>query len=80
MGYTVIAIKDSPIISSHYGQQLQAYRVGDKFEVIKIFDEDHIIVWHTKFGYEMVVCVNCFETLDFHRGKMIDKVLDESNS
>jgi hypothetical protein len=70
----VIAIKDAPIVNSkQFGNVIQAYKKGDKFEVMSSFT-DQIVVWHPKFELMAMDSKN-FELLSEHRNAKIDKIL-----
>ena len=71
----VIAIKDSPVVSSiQFGNNIQAYKKGDIFEVMSSFT-DQIVVWHPKIGSTMALDSKNFELLSEFRNKKIDSIL-----
>lgn len=71
----VIAIKDAPIVDSkQFGNDIQAYKRGDIFEVVSSFS-DQIIVWHPKIRSTMALDSSNFELLSEFRNKKIDSIL-----
>jgi hypothetical protein len=71
----VIAIKDAPIVNSkQFGNGIQAYKKGDKFEVMSSFN-DQIVVWHPMIESTMALDSDNFELLIDYRDKQINSVL-----
>ena len=71
----VIAIKDAPIVNSkQFGNGIQAYKKGDKFEVMSSFS-DQIVVWHPMIGSTMALDADNFELLEEFRDRQINKIL-----
>ena len=71
----VIAIKDAPIVNSkQFGNVIQAYKKGDKFEVMSSFS-DQIVVWHPMIGSTMALDADNFELLEEFRDRQINKIL-----
>lgn len=70
----VIAIKDAPIVNSKQFGNVQAYKKGDKFEVMSSFT-DQIVVWHPVIGSTMACDSDNFELLEEFRDKQINKIL-----
>jgi hypothetical protein len=76
----VIAIKDAPIVNSpthlakQFGNVIQAYKKGDKFEVMSSF-VDEIVIWHPVIGSTMACDSDNFELLEEFRDKQINKIL-----
>jgi hypothetical protein len=71
----VIAIKDAPIVNSkQFGNGIQAYKKGDKFEVMSSFSNE-IVVWHPMIGSTMACDSNNFELLEDFRDKQLHNVL-----
>jgi hypothetical protein len=71
----VIAIKDAPIVNSkQFGNGIQAYKKGDKFEVMSSFT-DQIVIWHPKINSTMACDSNNFELLEDFRDKQLNNVL-----
>lgn len=71
----VIAIKDAPIVNSkQFGNGIQAYKKGDKFEVMSSFD-DQIVIWYPKINSTMACDSNNFELLEDFRDKQLNDVL-----
>jgi hypothetical protein len=71
----VIAIKDAPIVNSkQFGNEIQAYKKGDKFEVMSSFSNE-IVVWHPMIGSTMACDSNNFELLEDFRDKQLNNVL-----
>jgi len=71
----VIAIKDAQIVySKEFGDGIQAYKKGDKFEVISSFT-DQIVVWYPMIGSTMAFNSDNFETIEEHRLKQINNIL-----
>lgn len=71
----VIAIKDSPIVNSkQFGNGIQAYKKGDKFEVMSSFS-GQIVIWHPVIGSTMACDSDNFELLEEFRDKQINNIL-----
>jgi len=71
----VIAIKDAPIVDSkQFGNDIQAYKKGDIFEVMSSFS-NQIVVWHSKIESTMALDSDNFELLSEFRNKKIDSIL-----
>jgi hypothetical protein len=71
----VIAVKDAPIVNSkQFGNGIQAYKKGDKFEVMSSFS-DQIVVWHPMIGSSMACDSENFELLEEFRDKKINNIL-----
>jgi len=71
----VIAIKDAPIVNSkEFGNGIQAYKKGDKFEVMSSFN-DQIVIWHPMIGSTMACDSKNFELLEEFRDKQINNIL-----
>jgi hypothetical protein len=71
----VIAIKDAPIVNSkQFGNVIQAYKKGDKFEVMSSF-VDEIVIWHPVIGSTMACDSDNFELLEEFRDRQINKIL-----
>jgi hypothetical protein len=72
----VIAIKDAPIVNSkQFGNGIQAYKKGDKFDAVMLSFTDQIVIWHPKINSTMACNSNNFELLEDFRDKQLHNVL-----
>ena len=70
----IIAIKDSPIVDSPQFGRVQAYKVGDVFEVMTSFSNE-VVVWHPLINSSMSLDSSNFVYLSDFRNDKIEKII-----
>jgi hypothetical protein len=71
----VIAINDGPVVNSPtFGDNIQAYKKGDQFEVISYWP-DQIVVWHPLVGSTIALNSKNFITLQEYRNNLLDTII-----
>jgi hypothetical protein len=71
----IVAIKDSPVVNSQlFGKNIQAYKIGDIFEVKSCFHNE-CVIFHPLVNSTMSVKSENFILLEEWRNTKIDEII-----